>query len=121
RAAPAYAGVNVHGVNLCAVGSLGFMSSRARGRRRSGLAPLAAVTAAALIFAVLLVLVRLRWPPLESADHGAAAGVNGLIAGNATLVAVVKAGARLGSGGVRSSGVWASAARAVRRRQSPAG
>ena len=36
------------------------------------------------IFAILLVLVRLQWAPLESADHGAAADINSLIAGNAT-------------------------------------
>src|SRR5215469_10854720 len=76
------------------------MSSRALGRRQHSLTPLATVTAAALIFAVLLVLVRLRWPPLESADRGAAAGINGLIAGNATFVTVVKAVTWLGSDGV---------------------
>ena len=71
------------------------------GRRPHGeLAPLAVVTAAALVFAALLVLVRLRWAPLESADHGAAARINGLIAGHATAVAVVKAVTWLGSGGV---------------------
>ena len=79
------------------------MSSRTLGRRRRGLTPLAAVTAAALIFAVLLILVRLRWAPLEAADHDAAAGINGLIAGNAALVAVVKAVTWLGSDGV----LWA--------------
>ena len=62
------------------------MSSRALSRRRRSLSPLAAVTAVALVFAVLLVLVRLQWPPLESADHGAAVGINGLIAGDAPLV-----------------------------------
>src|SRR5262245_17276688 len=93
------------------------MSSRALGRRRSGLVPLAAVTAAALIFAALLVLVRLRWPPLESADHGAAAGINGLIAGNATLVAVVKAVTWLGSDGVLWTVVVAAAVVLALRRQ----
>jgi undecaprenyl-diphosphatase len=92
------------------------MSSRALRRRRS-LAPLAAVTAAALIFAVLLVLVRLRWAPLESADHGAAAGINGLIAGNATLVAVVKAVTWLGSDGVLWTVVGAAAVVLALRRQ----
>src|SRR5438034_5173331 len=90
-------------------GQLGSMSSRTLGRRRRSLAPLAAVTAAALIFAVLLVLVRLRWAPLESADHGAAAGINGLIAGDATLVAVVKAVTWLGSDGVLWAVVGAAA------------
>jgi undecaprenyl-diphosphatase len=109
-------GVNVHGVNSCGAGSLEFMSSRALRRRRS-LAPLAAVTAAALIFAVLLVLVRLRWAPLESADHGAAAGINGLIAGNATLVAAVKAITWLGSDGVLWAVVGAAAVVLALRRQ----
>jgi undecaprenyl-diphosphatase len=93
------------------------MSSRALGRQRRSLAPLAAVTAAALIFAVLLVLVRLRWAPLESADRGAAAGLNGLIAGNATLVAVVKAVTWLGSDGVLWVVVGAAAVVLALRRQ----
>jgi undecaprenyl-diphosphatase len=93
------------------------MLSRAFGRPRRSLAPLAAVTAAALIFAVLLVLVRLRWAPLESADHGAAAGINGLIAGNATLVAVVKAVTWLGSDGVLWAVVGAAALVLALRRQ----
>jgi undecaprenyl-diphosphatase len=79
--------------------------------------PLAAVTAAALIFAILLVLVRLRWAPLESADHGAAAGINGLIAGNAALVAVVKAVTWLGSDGVLWTVVGAAAVVLALRRQ----
>src|SRR5258708_32450601 len=56
----------------------------ALGRPRRSLAPLAVVTVAAMLFAVLLILVRLRWPPLESADHGAAARINHLIAGDRT-------------------------------------
>jgi undecaprenyl-diphosphatase len=74
------------------------MSTALDTRRR--LVPLAVVTVAALVFALLLLLVRLRWAPLESADHGAAARVNGLIAGHAALLAVVKAVTWLGSGGV---------------------
>ena len=58
------------------------------------------VTVAALVFAVLLVLVRLQWAPLESADHGAAAWFNGLVAGHAAAVSVVKAITWLGSSGV---------------------
>jgi undecaprenyl-diphosphatase len=107
----------VPGVNACGLGSLGFMLSRALSRRRRRLAPLAAVTVAALIFAVLLLLVRLRWAPLESADHGAAAGVNGLIAGNAALVAVVKAITWLGSDGVLWMVVGAAAVVLALRRQ----
>jgi undecaprenyl-diphosphatase len=110
-------GVNVHGVNAGGRGSLEFMSSRALNRQRRSLAPLAAVTAAALIFTVLLVLVRLRWAPLESADHGAAAGINGLIAGNATLVAVVKAVTWLGSDGVLWTVIGAAAVVLALRRQ----
>jgi undecaprenyl-diphosphatase len=93
------------------------MSSRVLDRRWGSLTPLAAITAAALIFAVLLVLVRLQWAPLEAADHGAAAAINGLIAGNATLVAVVKAVTWLGSSGVLWVVVGAAAVvLAIRRR-----
>jgi hypothetical protein len=70
-------GVNVPGVNAGGVGSLVLMSYHTLSRRRRSLAPLAAVTAAALIFTVLLILVRLRWAPLEAADHDAATGING--------------------------------------------
>jgi undecaprenyl-diphosphatase len=93
------------------------MLSRAFGRHRRSLAPLAAITAAALIFAILLVLVRLRWAPLESADHGAAVGINDLIAGNAALVAVVKAVTWLGSSGVLWVVVGAAAIVLAIRRQ----
>ena len=51
-------------------------------------------------FALLLILVRLRWAPLESADHSAAARLNSLVAGHATVVSVVKAVTWLGSSGV---------------------
>ena len=64
------------------------------------LAPLITVTVAALVFVILLLAVRLQWTPLESADHGAATSINNLIAGNATLVSVVKAVTFLGSNGV---------------------
>ena len=71
-----------------------------RGHRRHGLTPLVAVTAAGLVFTVLFVLVRLQWRPLESIDHGAATRINGLLAGHAALVSVVKAVTWLGSDGV---------------------
>jgi undecaprenyl-diphosphatase len=74
------------------------MSTALDTRRR--LVPLAVATGAALVFTLFLVLVRLRWAPLESADHGAAARINSLIAGHAALLAVVKAVTWLGSGGV---------------------
>src|ERR1700749_4664237 len=67
---------------------------------RRTLAPLAVVTAAAFVFALLLVLVRLPWAPLESADHSAAARLNSLVAGEAAVVSVVKAVTWLGSSGV---------------------
>jgi undecaprenyl-diphosphatase len=84
---------------------------------RRSLAPLAGFTAAALVFAVLLVLVRVQWAPLESADHGAAARLNSLVAGHAAVVSIVKSVTWLGSSGV----LWtliglAVVALAIRRR-----
>jgi undecaprenyl-diphosphatase len=84
---------------------------------RRTLAPLAVVTVAAFVFALLLVLVRLRWAPLESADHSAAAWLNSLVAGHAAVVSIVKAVTWLGSSGV----LWtliglAVVALAIRRR-----
>src|ERR1700684_2510984 len=67
---------------------------------RRTLAPLAVVTAAAFVFALLLVLVRAQWTPLESADHGAAAPLNSLVARHTAVVSVVKAVTWLGSSGV---------------------
>ena len=67
---------------------------------RRTLIPLAIVTAAALLFALLLLLVRLQWAPLESVDHRAAAWLNSLVAGHAAVVSLVKAVTWLGSGGV---------------------
>jgi undecaprenyl-diphosphatase len=69
-------------------------------RPRHGLVPLAGIAAAAAVFAVLLVAVRLRWAPLESADHGAAADLNSLVSGHPALVAAVKGVTWLGSAGV---------------------
>jgi undecaprenyl-diphosphatase len=69
------------------------------GTRRS-LAPLAVVTAAAFVFALLLLLVRLQWAPLESVDHAAAGRLNSLVAGDPLVVSIVKAVTWLGSGGV---------------------
>jgi hypothetical protein len=68
--------------------------------RQRSLTPLITVTVAALVFTILLIAVRLQWAPLESADHGAAADINNLVAGNTTLVSVVKAVTWLGSNGV---------------------
>ncbi len=82
------------------LGSARVMSSATQDRPGRGLTPLVVVSAAALVFAVLLVLVRLQWAPLESADHDAASWFNGLIAGHAAVVTVVKAVTWLGSSGV---------------------
>jgi undecaprenyl-diphosphatase len=89
----------------------------APGHPRRGLVPLAAVVTAAAVFAVLLVAVRLRWAPLESADHSAAADLNSLISGHPTLVAIVKAVTWLGSGGVLWTLIGVAAVTlAIRRR-----
>jgi len=67
---------------------------------RRTLAPIAIVTGAALVFTLLILLVRLQWAPLESADHGAAARLNSLVADHAVVVGIVKAVTWLGSTGV---------------------
>jgi undecaprenyl-diphosphatase len=64
-------------------------------RRR--LARLTAVTVAAAVFTLLLIFVRLRWAPLESADRTAAVDVNNFVAGDRTLVSALKAATSLGS------------------------
>src|SRR6201996_1179277 len=84
---------------------------------RRNLAPLGVVTAAAVIFALLLLLVRLQWAPLESADHRAAAALNSLVAGHPGAVSVVERVTWLGSNGV----LWtvtgtAAVVLAIRRR-----
>jgi undecaprenyl-diphosphatase len=102
-------------MNRPAMGSWARMSTAAATRRT--LAPLAIVTAAAFLFALLLILVRLQWAPLESVDHRAAAGLNSIVAGHAAAVSVVKAVTWLGSSGV----LWtvtgtAAVVLAIRRR-----
>ena len=93
-----------------------------RGPGRGSLAPLVAVTGAALVFTLLLALVRLQWRPLESVDHGAAARINGLVAGHPALISVVKAVTWLGSDGVLWTVIGVSAVfLAVRRRWRLAG
>ncbi len=67
---------------------------------RRSLAPLTAIAVAAFVFALLLILVRLRWAPLEAADHRAAAWLNSLVAGHPHVVSVIKAVTWLGSTGV---------------------
>src|SRR5258708_31486486 len=90
------------------------------GTPRRTLTPIAAVTAAALIFTILLLLVRLQFAPLESADHHAAAWLNGLVTGDAALVGVIKAVTWLGSGGVLWTVTGAAVVLlAIRRRWRP--
>src|SRR5580704_3443509 len=84
---------------------------------RRTLAPLVIVTVAALLFTLLLLLVRLRWAPLESADHGAASGLNSLVAGHPVAVSIVKAVTWLGSGGVLWTLTGAAAVVLAVRRQ----
>jgi undecaprenyl-diphosphatase len=84
---------------------------------RRALTPLAIVTAAAFVFVLLVVLVRLQWAPLESVDHSAATGLNRLVAPHAAVVSIIKAVTWLGSDGV----LWtvtglAVVALAIRRR-----
>ena len=84
---------------------------------RHALAPLAVVTAVALVFAVLLLLVRLQWAPLESVDHHTATWLNSLIAAHAVVVSIVKAVTWLGSGGVLWTLTGAAALVLVLRRR----
>jgi len=86
-------------------------------RSRGSLVPLALVSAAAIVFAVLLVLVRLHWPPLESADHGAAAQLNNLVAGHHTAITVIKDITLLGSTLVLSIVIAAAALLLALRRR----
>jgi undecaprenyl-diphosphatase len=81
----------------------------AHARKSFGGGRLVAVTVAAMVFAVLLILVRLQWPPLESVDHGTAARINRLIAGDHALVTVVRAVTWLGSDGVLWTVIGAAA------------
>src|ERR1022692_2169770 len=86
-------------------------------RRRRSLAPLITVIVAALAFTILLILVRLQWPPLESADRGGAAHLNSLVSGNGTLITVIKAVTWLGSTGVLWAVIGATAiVLAIRKR-----
>src|SRR5437762_10989868 len=74
------------------------MSTTTATRLRSPeLLRVAAVAGGALLFGVLLVLVRLQWVPLESVDHGIAAHLNSAVAGHRPLVLVLGFVTRLGS------------------------
>ena len=82
---------------------------------RRTLAPLAVVTAAAFVFALLLVLVRLQWAPLESADHGAAARLNSLVAGHpgASFTGIADEMWIIRVPGIRTAAGWAAIAGAI--------
>jgi undecaprenyl-diphosphatase len=69
-------------------------------RQAPGLAGLAGFSAAALLFGVLIVAVRVRWLPLESVDRGVAADLNRVVADRSVLVSVLKMITLLGSHGV---------------------
>jgi undecaprenyl-diphosphatase len=72
-------------------------------RRRTpehGLAGPITLGLGALIFAVLLLLVRLQWKPLESVDHALAANLNKRVAGDHALILVLRAITNLGSYGI---------------------
>jgi undecaprenyl-diphosphatase len=89
---------------------------------RGRLAELLAVAGAGALFAVLLVLVRYRWAPLESLDHGLAARGNSLVAHRPDVLMVLRAVTRLGSSMV----LWwaigvAAAVLAIRHRYRLAG
>lgn len=69
-----------------------------RGGHRIG--PIVGVGASAIVFAVLLLLVRLQWPPLESIDRDAATHLNSAVATHHMVIAVIRAVTWLGSDGV---------------------
>ncbi len=86
-------------------------------RLSRSLVPVVVATVASLTFVVLLVLVLLRWPPLESADHDVADRLNALVAGHPALITVIKAVTDLGSTPVLAGIVAAAAVfLAIRRR-----
>ena len=78
-------------------------------RQRRSLAPLIAVTGTAMIFTILLILVRLQFLPLESVDHGAAAYLNRVTASHGSFVTAIKTVTFLGSGGVLWTVIGAAA------------
>src|SRR5947199_7021273 len=72
-------------------------STPAAGLRSRELLQVAAVGTGALLFGVLLVLVRLQWVPLESVDHGVAAALNRSVSGHRPVVLALGFVTRLGS------------------------
>ena len=104
------------GMNGGMTGRLRRMSRHAPDGRAATVTPVVLVTAAALVFAILLVLVRLRWRPLESIDHGAAARINGFVSGQEAVLAVVRDVTTLGSTVVLSALITAAVALLALRR-----
>src|SRR5438552_4090001 len=90
---------NVHGFWTVGVRPAFMSASVAVGPRRR-LARPALVGVCGVLFAVLLLLVRGRWAPLESVDHGLATDLNRAVADNHVLVAGLRLVTRLGSFGV---------------------
>jgi undecaprenyl-diphosphatase len=64
--------------------------------RGRNLSRVALAAAAALVFAVLVLLVRGRWLPLESVDRGLAAALNEAVAGHRPMVKALEFVTRLG-------------------------
>ena len=91
--------------------------SQHRVRQYGRLLPVLLVTAAAVVFTVLLVLVRLRWPPLEHVDHGAADQLNNVVAGHPAALTVISDVTMAGSTLVVSVVVTAAALLLALRRR----
>lgn len=62
-----------------------------------GLTGFAAVGAAGAAFALLLLMVRGQWPPLESLDHGVAASLNSYVSSREWLLAPLRSVTTLGN------------------------
>src|SRR5215470_8333359 len=100
-------------------GSAGHLPGMIRAvssRWRRFFSPLTVVLAAVAVFVLLLVAVRTQWLPLEDADHGAADGLNNLVAGEPAALAIIKAVTFLGSSGVLWTVVGLAAAGLALRR-----
>ncbi|GAA3457574.1 hypothetical protein GCM10018962_94080 [Dactylosporangium matsuzakiense] len=75
------------------------MQSNVR-RDKATLLRISAFSAAALLFTVLVIAVRVRWVPMESIDRGVANSLNRLVAPSDALVQLMGGISRLGSFGV---------------------
>jgi undecaprenyl-diphosphatase len=96
------------------------MTAQAPARRFTvtGIAGFAAVGLAGAAFALLLLLVRGQWKPLESLDHGVAAGMNSFVAEHHWLQVALRAVTTLGNTAVLT-GVVAVIAIALIQRGRP--